>query len=172
MPPKLKIVSEPFFQRVVYEGANPHLLVKEIRDRLARVMTISPTDIEEYDYQHKKLPGGKEEFSVYLEAYKKMDVFSRIVLAVTISGEMVPVGKGEVEFEGTLDVFINGTVETIYKQETAIQSSLLFTAFRSFYHKVLYNDVLEEYEERMKKYVIRVTDEIRSFFNLMKRHGG
>ncbi len=170
MPPKLKIVSDPFFQRIVYEGANPHLLVKEIRDRLGRVMNINTTDVQEYDYQHKKLPGGNEEFSVYLEAYKKMDNFSRIVIAVTVSGNMTPVGKGEVEYEGSLDVFVQGTVETIYKQETPIQSSILFTAFRSFYHKVLYNDMLEGYEEKMKKYVVKVSDEIRSFFNLMKKH--
>jgi len=167
---KLKIQSDHFFQRVRYEGANPHKMVKEIKDRLVRVMQIAPQNIQEYDYQHKKI-AGKEEFSVYLEAYKNLDVFSRIVLAVTIKGDMVPVGKGNVEFEGSLDINIDGFVETIYKQETAIQSSLLYSAFRSFYHRVLYNDILDVYEEKMKKYVIRAADEIKSFFNLMKRHG-
>ena len=155
--PHLKITDIP----------NPQAVYPEIKEILISRCGISPKDINEKLYDHTK--GKNEKIHVVLEAWKQKDKYTRLVYGIDIFMILNPVNKGEIKYIGTVEIKINGAVETTYPQETKLQKTILWDAFRGFYEKVIYGELRDQYMEDCKKHVIKIRDGIQSFFNLLPK---
>lgn len=166
--PKLRIEDssdiEPHLR--IKNIPNPHKVYAEIEDIIEYRIGIE--DINEEKYEHKK--GGKEEeVHVEIEAVKPLDKFTKIVISVEIDTTLKPVHKEDIEYIGNIEIEAEGKVRTEYPQETALQKSILWDAFRSFYEKTLYGDIKENYMKMCNKYMRTLRDEIKSFLDLLPK---
>ncbi|MFB6075625.1 MAG: hypothetical protein ABEK17_00625 [Candidatus Aenigmatarchaeota archaeon] len=143
---------------------NPHKIYGEVKTILED--RIKMDDVNEENYEHTK-GADKEEVKVELEATKSLDKFSKIVIEVTTETELKPVHKEDIEYVGKIEIEAEGKVVTEYPQESAIQKSILWDAFRSFYEKTLYGDIKDNYKDMRDKYMRTLRDEVKSFLDLL-----
>lgn len=155
--PKMKVKDIP----------NPQSVYPEIKEILISRCSISPNDINEDVYEHKK--GTPEKIHIILKASKQKDKYTSINYKLDINMNLRRINKKEIKFVGDIDIEISGKVETVYPQKTALQKSILWDAFRGFYEKVIYGDLKDEYMESCKKSIIKLRDGIQSYFNLLPK---
>lgn len=144
---------------------NPHNIYSEIMNILVDRINISKNDINEEKYEHSKKE--VEKVHTEIEATKPMDKFTSIVLEIEINMTLKPIHKEEIEYVGDLSIQIAGFVRTDYPQDTALQKSILWNAFRSFYEKALYGDIKGDYMNLCTKYVRNLRDELKRYLNLL-----
>lgn len=155
--PTLKIKNIP----------NPHTVYPEIKEILISRCKISPKSINERIYEHEK--GTPEKIHILLEAWKQKDKYTKLSYKININMVLKQVNKGDIKYIGDIEIDIKGTVETIYPQETTLQKSIVWDAFRGFYEKVLYGDLRDKYIDDCKKYITRLKDGIQAYFNLLPK---
>jgi len=146
---------------------NPQAIYPEIKEILISRCGIKPRDINESLYDHKK--GNPENVHIMLNALKKKDKYTQLSYSLDIFMVLKPTNKGEIQYIGDVEIKISGKVETTYPQESKLQKTILWDAFRGFYEKVLYGELRDQYMEDCKKHVIKLRDGIQSFFNLLPK---
>lgn len=147
---------------------NPHHIYREIKDVLIMRCRLKDDHINEKRYIHEK--GQKEEkIHAFIEAWRQMDKFTRVALEVTVEMVLRPVHKEDIEYIGDINLKIEGFVRTEYPQRTAMQKSILWDAFRTFYEKVLYGDIRENMMDLCRKYVKILDNELRAYLSLLPR---
>lgn len=145
---------------------NPQDAYNEFVDVLRTQCGIDSDDINEEEYEHER-KGEVEIISVEIEAVKPLDKFSKIVIEADMDIEMRPASGEEYDYVGDLNIDVEGEVRTEYPQESMLQKSILWHAFRVFYEKVLYGDVKENYMKTCNKYMRTIRDELKSYFDLL-----
>lgn len=145
---------------------NPQDVYTEFVDILRMRCNIDKDDINEKKYEHEK-KGETESIYVEVESFKPLDKFSQIVIEADITIDMRPASGEEYDYVGDLEIDVEGNVRTEYPQESALQKSILWHAFRVFYEKVLYGDIKENYMKKCNKYMRRIRDELKSYFDLL-----
>lgn len=122
--------------------------------------------INEELYEHEQ-DGDTHIIHSEVEAIKPFDAFSQVVIEFELDIEMTPVRNEEFDYVGDIDLIIEGVVRTEYPQDTTFQKSIISHAFRVFYEKLLYSDVQEIYIQKCNKYVRRLRDGIKSYFDMV-----
>lgn len=170
--PKLKVEDECDIHPTIKAKnlPNPQEVYKEIKDILIIKCKIDSRDINERAYEHKK--GDPEKVHMFLEAWKWKDKYTRIVYEIEMDMVLHRVDKGEIKFIGDVEIEIEGFVRTEYPQETTLQKSIVWDAFRAFYEKTLYGDLREEYMDDCRKYVHKIEMGIKAFLDLLPRMVG
>lgn len=158
LKPNIKIKNVP----------NPQQIYHEIKTLLVERLTLKETDIDEKLYEHTKL-GESENIKSVIEAYKTKDKFTKINYKVNIDMKLKPVHKGDVKFIGDVNISLAATVETEYPQDTPIQKSIVWQAFRVFYEKTIYRDQRDAYKKEATKKLMVLKNEIQSFFDLLPK---
>ncbi|MFP4045822.1 MAG: hypothetical protein ACLFS3_02070 [Candidatus Aenigmatarchaeota archaeon] len=145
---------------------NPQDAYDEIISILIDDCNISKSDINEEMYEHEKR-GEVEVVHSKIEAVKKFDKFSKDVVKIEMDIEMKPVRGEEYDYVGDLEIEIEGKVRTDYPQDNAVQKSMLWHAFRTFYEKVLYGDIKKVYMKKCDKYMRQLRDGLKSYFDML-----
>lgn len=145
---------------------NPQDAYNEFVDILIMRCNLEKNDINEKKYEQER-KGKTEIVHTEIEAFKPLDKFSKIVIEAEIDIEMTPAQGEEFDYVGDLEIEVEGKVRTEYPQESALQKSILWHAFRVFYEKVLYGDVKENYMDKCDKYMRTVRDELKSYFDML-----
>jgi hypothetical protein len=147
---------------------NVHNIYHQIKDVLTIRCYINPKRINEEVYEHEKT-GNVEKIYSKLEAFKPLDKFTQLVIEIHQHITLRRVDKKDVKYVGDLDIEIIGYVRTEYPQETAIQKSILWNAFRVFYEKALYGDLKENMMNLCRKKVITLRNEIKAYLKLLPK---
>ncbi|QQG39576.1 MAG: hypothetical protein HYS81_04320 [Candidatus Aenigmatarchaeota archaeon] len=147
---------------------NPQQLYHEIKNILAERVVFSEANIDEKLYEHVKL-GESENIKSIIEAYRYKDKFTRITYKINIDMKLKPVHKGDIKFVGDVNITMGATVETEYPQDTPIQKSIVWAAFRTFYEKAIYKDVREGYKAEASRKLLMMKNEVQSFFDLLPK---
>lgn len=156
--PNIKIKNVP----------NPHLVYQEIKTLLVERVVFKEDTIDEKLYEHTKT-GDVENIKSIIEAYRFKDKFSKITYKIKIDMKIKPVHKGDIKYVGDVAIELGATIETEYPQETPLQRSIVWDAFRAFYEKTIYKDVKEGYKQEAAKKLIMLKNEIQSFFDLLPK---
>jgi len=166
---KIKIEDEAKIRPTikVKNVPNPHTVYREIREVLTSRCGINPLNIDEKVYEHEK--GNPEKIHIVLEAQKPKDKYTKLKFKIDVSMVLKPVNKKEIKYIGDIEIDIKGTVETTYPQNSKLQKSILWDAFRGFYEKVLYGDLRDKYMEDCTKNIIKLRDAIQAYFNLLPK---
>lgn len=145
---------------------NPQDAYDEIISILIDDCSIGRDHINEEIYDHSK-KGEVETIHTEIEAVKKFDKFSKDVVKIEMDIEMKPVRDEEYDYVGDLEIEIEGKVRTEYPQNNAIQKSMVWHAFRTFYEKVLYGDIKKVYMKKCNGYMRKLRDGLKSYFNML-----
>ncbi len=127
---------------------------------------VDKDDITEKQYQHKK-QGETEKIFSEIRAYEPKDKYSHVFVKLKIFIEMKPAKNEEYDYVG--DIEVNGTarVRTHYPQESWLQQSILWHAFRTFYEKMIYGDIKQVFIEDCNKYMRKIRDGLKSYFDML-----
>lgn len=145
---------------------DPQDAYNELIDILIMRNTFPRGLINEEVYEHEQ-DGDTHVIHSEVEAEKPFDQYSSVIIEFELDIEMTPVRGEEFDYVGDIDLLIEGNVRTEYPQETTFQKSIIGHAFRVFYEKFLYGDVQEIYMQKCNKYVRRLRDGIKSYFDML-----
>lgn len=151
-----------------YNGPNPQNIYEQMKKLFNIIFKLEEGELEEKDFSWDR-SGAKEEFSVKFELVKDLDKHSYFRILMSLKGEAKP--SKEFGKEGSASIFIDARVVTEYPQDTIWQRSLFYELFRSFYHKVIYEDTREAYRRECREAINRFNHELKSFLNLLPLHG-
>jgi len=114
--------------------------------------------------------GKTERFSASIEVVKDFDKFSYMDLDIKLSGSVKP--SEEFGKEGTVTIVLEGIVRTEYPQDTMWERSFIYEIFRSFYHKVFYQEKRKRWVSQCRDWMLYIQNEMKAFFNLLPKMGG
>ena len=168
--PKLKIEDDVDFtpNLKIKNVPNPQQIYHEIKTLLVERLTLKESDIDEKLYEHTKL-GESENVRSVIEARKGKDRFTAIIYKIKIDMKLKPVHKGDIKFIGDVAISLSATIETEYPQDTPLQRSIVWDAFRAFYDKTLYKDAKEGYKKEAVKKLLTLKNEVQAFFDLLPK---
>ncbi len=154
------------FITLEYSGPNPQAAYYQAKKMLSQITKIPEGEIVERDFSWKR-EGEEESFSVVFDVIKDMDRFSFIQISVNMKGKIKP--SKEVGKEGTLTINIEGILRTEYPQDTLWQRSLIYELFRTFYHKIIYEDVRKKYKQECVNLMNQLYTSLKEFLNVLPR---
>lgn len=149
-----------------YTGPNPQAIYEFVRKLFYTLFNITEKELQERDFRWEKVPGG-ESFHVRFELIKDLDTYTFQDITVTLDGTVRP--SKEFGKEGTVRVVFEGKIRTEYPQDTIWQRSLIYEMSRTFYHKLIYQNIRKKYIEECRALLLQFSDEIKSFFNLLPK---
>lgn len=154
------------FMNFRYTGPNPQNLYKKIKDLLIVVWKVDLSEVQEKEFGWDR-ESATEKFNVKLEVTKDLDSFSYEWIEVELNGT----ARHSRQFgkEGEATIRITGALRTEYPQETLFQRSLFYEMFRTFYHKVIYEDTRKKYLQGCRDHLNTFQEEIKSFLNLLQK---
>ncbi len=145
---------------------DPQEAYNEIIRILRFECNISVDDITEKQYQHEK-HGDTEKIFSEIRAYEPKDKYTHVFVKIKIFIEMTPAKHNEYDYVGDIEVSGTARVRTHYPQETWVQQSMLWHAFRTFYEKMIYGDIKQVFIDDCNKYMRKVRDGLKSYFNML-----
>jgi len=156
----------PNYITLDYSGPNPQNIYKKIRELLMSIWKVGVDEIREKEVSWDRTTAA-EKFKVKFEVVKDMDTFTFILITVDFEGE----AKHSRQFgkEGTAKITMESVLRTEYPQDTLYQRSLLYEMFRTFYHKLIYEDTRKKYLRQCKEETLRMQEELKSFLNLLPK---
>jgi hypothetical protein len=156
----------PAYITLDYSGPNPQNIYKKIRELLMSIWKVGEDEIREKEVSWDRTTA-TEKFKVKFEVVKDMDTFSFMLITVDLEGE----AKHSRQFgkEGTAKIKIESALRTEYPQDTIWQRSLLYEIFRTFYHKLIYEDTRKKYLRQCKEETLRMQEELKSFLSLLPK---
>lgn len=151
---------------LTYSGPNPQKVYPKIMEILKSVLKIKPENIQEKKYNWDR-SGVPEKFSGEIEAFKDIDRFSYILMWIDFNGSVRP--SKEFGKEGDVRVVLDGVLRTDYPQDTVWERSLLYEIFRSFWHKIFYEEKRTMYKEMCRDSMLTLQTEIKNFLNILPK---
>ena len=166
----LEIPGTPFqgkkFLTLEYSGPNPQAAYYQAKKILSQITKVPEGEIIERDFSWRK-DGDEESFSVNFDVIKDMDKFSFIQIMVSVKGKAKP--SKEFGKEGSVTINIDGILRTEYPQDTLWQRSLIYELFRTFYHKIIYEDVRKKYKQECVNLMNQLYTSLKEFLNVLPR---
>ncbi len=151
-----------------YSGPNPQLAVKKYIELLKVVFNVSDSEIQEKIFNWDR--SGKEEtFYIEFEVRKDYDKTTYLFIQGRIKGAIRP--SEEFGKEGNIRIQIRGAVRAEYPQDTFWQRSIAYEFFRVLYHKIIYAGRWEKYMGDCRDMLRLFIDEMKSYFNLLRKAG-
>lgn len=168
MPPYLRIddFGDISVNMDVESIPDPQEAYNEIIDILRYDCNIGKDDITEKQYQHEK-DGDTEKIFSEIRAYEPKDKYTHVYVKIKIFIEMTPAKHEDYDYVGDLEVNGTARVRTHYPQDNWLQQSMLWHAFRTFYEKMIYSDIKQVFIEDCNKYMRRVRDGLKSYFDML-----
>lgn len=151
---------------LTYTGPNPQKGYAKIVELLKTNLKVKPENIQERDFKWDRA-SVPEKFSGAIEAFRDFDKFSYMLMWVDFSGDARP--SKEFGKEGTLKVSLDAVIRTDYPQDTVWEKSLIYEIFRSFWHKVFYQERRYIYREECRKLLITFQNELKAFLNILPK---
>lgn len=160
------MTPSPTYITLDYAGPNPQNIYKKIRELFMSIWKVGTDEIREKEVSWDRTTAS-EKFKVKFEVVKDMDAFSYMLITVDLEGE----AKHSRQFgkEGTARIQMEASLRTEYPQDTLWQKSLFYEMYRTFYHKVIYEDVRKKYLRECKEEILRMQEEIKSFLNILPK---
>lgn len=151
---------------LTYSGPNPQKVYPKIMEILKTTLKIRPENIQEKEYKWDRstVP---EKFSAAIEAFKDFDKFTYMLIWIDFSGTVKP--SKEFEKEGEVTVVLDGVIRTDYPQDTIWEKSLFYEIFRTFWHKVFYQNQRYKFREMCRDAMLTLQTEIRAFLNILPK---
>lgn len=152
--------------KLYYTGPNPDKSYSKILEIIHNTMRVEDKDVQEREFKWDR-SSVPEKFSATIEVVKDFDKFTYMQLIINLSGSVKP--SKEFGREGDVTVEIEGVTRTDYPQDTVWERSFLYEIFRTFYHKVFYQDERQKFKENCRDSMVSIQNELKEFFNLLPR---
>lgn len=149
-----------------YAGPNPQKAYAKIQEVLKDQLKVKPENIQERDFKWDRA-GVPEKFSGSIEAFKDYDRFSYMLIWIDFNGTVRP--SKEFGKEGELKVSLDAVIRTDYPQDTVWERSLIYEMFRTFWHKIFYQEQRYVYREQCRDSLLTVQREIKAFLNILPK---
>jgi len=149
-----------------YTGPNPDKAYPKLIDILTRSLNVPRENIQEKNFVWDRSKP-EEKFTAAFEVIKDMDKFSYIYLDITMRGTIKP--SKEFGKEGTVSFSIEGILRTEYPQDTLWERSFVYEMFRTFYHRVFYDEKRQKWLMECRDNILQIQNELKEFFNLVTK---
>ena len=149
-----------------YTGPNPDKAYPKLIDILTRSLNVPRENIQEKNFVWDRSKP-EEKFTAAFEVIKDMDKFSYIYLEITMRGTVRP--SKEFGKEGTVSFDIQGILRTEYPQDTLWERSFVYEMFRTFYHRVFYDEKRQKWLMECRDNILQIQNELKEFFNLVTK---
>lgn len=149
-----------------FSGPNPQNAYKKLLKIIVDDIKIPQQNIQEKFFKWDR-SGAAETFTAAWEVVKDFDKFSYMFLEITMDGTVKP--SKEFGKEGNVSITMQGIIRTEYPQDTLWERSFLYEIFRSFYHKLLYEDKVKQYVSDCRDWMLFIQNEMKSFFNILQK---
>jgi len=149
-----------------YIGPNPQKIYYQLKKLFVTIFKIREDEIIEREFNWDRSKP-EESLHTQLEYVKDMDKFSFLHIIVTLDAKIKPSEK--FEKEGSAKIKIEGWLRTEYPQDTIWQRSLIYEMFRTFVHKVLYQEQRKRYKEECVSLINQLQAEIKEFLNILPK---
>ena len=156
-------VSKPQLS-IKYSGPNPQLAYNKIKEMFREVFGLKVNErVQEKEFTWDR-KGNVEKFKVKWEIWKDMDKFSYLRFTIDLSGYAEATEGGK---EGEAKVEIDGVVRTEYPQDSLWERSVFYEIARMLWHKVVYHDKRQDYQDECRDMMMTFVSELKAFFNLL-----
>jgi len=152
-----------------YTGPNPQKAYNKLIAVLVDDLKIPRENVQEKVFNWDRT-GKVERFNASIEVVKDFDKFSYMDLDIKLSGSVKP--SKEFGKEGSVTIVLEGIVRTEYPQDTMWERSFIYEIFRSFYHKVFYQDKRKRWVSQCRDWMLYIQNEMKAFFNLLPKMSG
>lgn len=151
---------------VTYTGPNPHKVYPKMIEILKTNLKIKPENIQEKEFKWDRA-SVPEKFSGAVEAFKDFDRFSYTLLMIDFSGSVRP--SKQFGKEGEVRIVIDGVLRTDYPQDTVWEKSLIYEIFRTFWHKVFYQEKRYKFREECRQMMLTLQSGLKEFLNILPK---
>jgi hypothetical protein len=151
---------------VNYAGPNPQKVYAKVMELLKGHIKIKPENIQEKEFKWDRA-SVPEKFSGAIEAFKDFDRFSYMLFMLDFSGNVRP--SKQFGKEGEVKIVVDAVLRTDYPQDTVWERSLLYEIFRTFWHKVFYQEKRYKYREECRQYMLTMQNELKAFLNILPK---
>jgi hypothetical protein len=151
---------------LTYSGPNPQRAYAKIIEILKTNLKMKPENIQERDFKWDRA-GVPEKFSGSIEAFKDFDKFTYMLMFIDFSGDVRP--SKEFGKEGNFKLSLDAVMRTDYPQDTVWEKSLIYEIFRTFWHKVFYQERRYVYREQCRDLMLATQREIKAFLNILPK---
>jgi hypothetical protein len=147
-----------------YSGPNPDKAYPKLIDILNKNLGVPRENIQEKDFKWDRTKP-EEKFSASFEIVKDYDKFSYMYLEVSMSGSLRP--SKDFGKEGNIRFVIEGMIRTEYPQDTLWERSFVYEMFRTFYHRMFYDEQRQRWIQECRDSILQIQTELKEFFNLL-----
>lgn len=141
--------------RISYVGPNPEQFYKKLNELIRTVFNVPDAYVQEKNYSWEK---GKEseKFEIDWEVNKVLDVYSYIVVEVSLKGATA-------NGEGKAVIRLKPRLITEYPQDTIWQQNLMYEMLRRFWHNMFYQHKRMEYLNLGKELLTSMESSVKHF---------
>ena len=141
--------------RISYVGPNPEQFYKKLNELIRTVFNVPDAYVQEKNYSWEK---GKEseKFEIDWEVNKVLDVYSYIVVEVSLKGATA-------NGEGKAVISLKPRLITEYPQDTIWQQNLMYEMLRRFWHNMFYQHKRMEYLNLGKELLTSMESSVKHF---------
>jgi hypothetical protein len=151
---------------VSYSGPNPQKVYPKMIEVLKSGLKIKPENIQEKEFKWDRV-GVPEKFSGAIEAFKEFDRFTYMLMMIDFSGSVRP--SKQFGKEGEVKIVIDAVIRTDYPQDTVWEKSLIYEMFRTFWHKVFYQERRYKFREDCRQNMLTLQSELKTFLNILPK---